>query len=187
MRITSIALLGSLAAALTLAACGNNDDDTPEDPVTPAAEAPAETPTPAAEPPAMAADTPAPAAETPAPAAETPAPAADAPAMAADTPAVALTLADVVGLWAETTEACATADTLTIAPDVIATGPNACIITAIEETATGLTVNILCPVTGGEPNPMTWTIAATGAAPFNQITVAMGEEMTTFVRCAATP
>lgn len=179
MKLNSIALSAAIAATLMLSACGNNDEDTTAD-TTPAAESAAA--------PAMDAEAPAMDAGAPAMEAEPPAMDAGAPAMEAAPPAMeaeatgAVTLADIIGLWAETADACAT-DAMTIGPDAIAVGESACIVTGTEEGEAGLTVTLLCPVEGAEPEAATWTVTGTGAAPFTAITITMGDITTNFVRC----
>jgi hypothetical protein len=180
MRLQAIALVGAFAAALTLSACGNGGDE--ETSTESTASAPAES---AAASAAASAAEPAMEAAPPAMEAAPPAMEAGAPAMEAEAMAAALTLDDIVGLWAETADACAT-NAMTIGPDAITVGDNACIVTGTEEGDAGLTVSLLCPVEGAEPEAATWTVTATGEAPFTAITITMGDVVTDFVACTTT-
>lgn len=155
MRTRSFAITALAAAAFALAACGGSDDET--DNTAPAA----------------------PAAEAAPPAAEV---AATPPANNAGPPAV-VTLADVTGRWAEDTTFCGTDDEVTITPEAINMAGGACIVTSADGASGALAVNLICPVEGAEPDGGTWTITATGAAPFTAIAVAMGELTTNLVRC----
>ncbi len=178
MRLQSIAFTTAIAATLMLSACGGKDDETT--PAESTASAPAtESAAPAMDAGAPAMDAGAPAMDAGAPAMEAAAPAMEAAVTGA------ITLDDIVGLWAETADACAT-DAMTIGPDAIAVGDSACIVTGTEEGADGLSVTLLCPVEGAEPEAATWTVTGTGDAPFTAITITMGDITTNFVRCAAT-
>ena len=199
MKRNSLAIAAAFAAALSLAACGNGDeepadDTTPAEETTPAedgaamdAGAPAmDAGAPAMDAGAPAMDAGAPAMDAGAPAMDAGAPAMDAgaPAMDAGAPATEITLDDVVGAWAETAEACGVNEQI-LAPDAVAFGEETCIVTGAEMAEGGLAVELLCPVEGAEPATTTWTIAALGEAPYTEITITDADATTAFVACVA--
>lgn len=190
MRRRAFAVAAAFTAALTLAACGNDDpeDTTPAEEATPAEEGAAlDEGAPAMDAGAPAMDAGAPAMDAGAPAMDAGAPAMDAgaPAMDAGAPNAEVALADFVGVWAQTAEACGT-DELIIAPDAFVAGEETCIVTGAEAGDDGLTVELLCPVEGAEPGTTTWTIAAVGEAPYTEINITDAETTTAFVTCVAT-
>lgn len=178
MRKQYLGLAAAFAAALTLSACGGDDEEPAEDAATidegePAMDAGA---------PAM--DAGAPAMDAGAPAMDAGAPAMDAGAPAGE-PVAGVTLANLVGIWAETPEQCGTDAEIIIAPDAITMGDEACIVTGAESVEGGLAVDLLCPVADAEPTAVTWTIAAFGDAPYTDVTITDEDGGTTaLVACA---
>lgn len=158
-----VALAGSLLAALTLAACG---DDEPEDA---AVEADA---------PAMEAEVPAMEAEAPAMEAEAPAMEADAPAMQAEAPAAdapnaadivvnpdilpfePVTLEEISGLWAED-PSCPDGTAMVITIDFIALPAGAqCTITSTETDGPRTVIGLQC-AEGDGMREESWIVNAT--------------------------
>ncbi len=198
MRRRAFAVAAAFTAALALAACSNDDDDEPVDDTTPVEDAALDADAPAmdadapamdADAPAMDADAPAMDADAPAMDADAPAMDADAPAMDADAPAMdapaaEVDLADFVGTWAETADACGVNE-LVITEEEVILGEETCIVAAAEAADGGLGLTLLCPVEGAEPGTTTWTIAAVGDAPYTEINITNDDATTTFVACAA--
>lgn len=168
----ALALAGSFLAALTLAACGDDTDDTPTTTTT------LETtqPTMQAAPPAMQATPPAMEAAPPAMAA---APTAGG--------AGTLAIADLVGGWATDLAACATAsEVTTITLANVSGGGLTRTISSSAAGANGLDV-VLVGTIDNAPVTETWTFAPAGTTPpLTSVTVAMGGEAAmTWVRCPA--
>ena len=158
MTARSLSIVALLLAATTLAACGGDEGDETTPDETPAADADA---------PAMDADA--------------PAMDADAPAMDAGTAVV--TIESITGRWAEGTDLCGTDDEVTIAPEAVNMADGACIITDVEEGGGALTLGLICPVAGAEPDGGTWVVTAEGEAPFGAIAIASDGLVTNLARC----
>jgi hypothetical protein len=154
------------AAAIGLAACGNDEPEetAPDNP--------------------PAADAGAPAVDAAAPAMDVDAPAMDAGAPAMDVAAAsAVTIESVTGRWAETAALCGTDDEVTITAEAINMTDGACIVTGTEELDAALNIDLICPVAGVEPDTATWVVTAAGEAPFTAIAIAMDNLVTDLVRC----
>lgn len=168
MKSRILAVAGMLLASVTLAACGDDEADT-TDTTTPVVDT-----------------TPAPAPEAAPPAMEPAVPAME-PAPPAMTPAAAtvpLTLADIRGNWATDLAACATpTEVTTIAEDAFTGGGMNCTVTGTTPGTNGLDVAVSCTMTGAAtPLEETWTVTAP-ATPINEITLNMGGDALTLVRC----
>lgn len=169
----AIALAGSFLAALTLAACGDDAEDTATN-TTPALET--TQPAMQAAPPAMQA--------TP------PAMEAAPPAMAA-TPAgggaTTLAIADLVGGWATDLAACATpSEVTTITLTNVSGGGLTRTVSSAAAGAAGLDV-VLAGTVDNAPITETWTFTPAGTTPpLTSVSVVMGgEPAVTWVRCPA--
>jgi hypothetical protein len=154
-----LTIVALAAAAIGLAACGN---DEPEE---------------------TAPDNP-PAADAGAPAVDAAAPAMDVDAPAMDVAAAsAITIESVTGRWAETAALCGTDDEVTITAEAVNMTDGACIVTGNEEVGVALNIDLICPVAGAEPDTATWVVTAAGEAPFTAIAIAMDNLVTDLVRC----
>jgi hypothetical protein len=176
--LNAIALAGSLLAALTLAACGDDDPaETADEAEAPAMEA--EAPLMEAEAPAMEAEVPAMEAEAPAMEAEAPAMEAEAPAMEAEAPAAEdapnaadiqvnpdilpfepVTMDEITGLWSED-PSCPDDSALVITVDFIALPAGAqCTIGSVTEDGPRTILGLQC-AEGDGMREETWIINAT--------------------------
>ncbi|MCW5698156.1 MAG: hypothetical protein KIS96_15715 [Bauldia sp.] len=168
-----IALAGSLLAALTLAACGDDEPNQTDD-----AQVEADVPAMEAEAPAMEAEGPAMEAEAPAMEAEAPAMEADAPAMQAESPAGGgqnaadivinpdilpfepVTMEEISGLWSEE-PSCPEGTAMVITTAFIALPAGAqCTISSVTADGPQTIVDLQC-AEGNGMRDETWTINAT--------------------------
>lgn len=168
----AIALAGTFLAALTLAACGDDTDDTATTTTTTPTTTTTTTTTPTLEatPPAMEATPPAMAAT----------PAADA--------AATLTIADLTGQWAADTAACSTpSEVTTITATTFSGGGLTRTVASATPGTNGLDV-VLTGTVDAAPVTETWTFTpASTTPPITSVNVMMGgETAVTWVRCPAT-
>jgi hypothetical protein len=178
MRMNVFGLAAVLAATLTLAACGGDDDDT---------QTAAETTPPAmqATPPAMQATPPAMTAAPPATPVTPPTTPVTPPTTPVTPPAAGqLTLAAITGRWATSPVACGVpAEETIIATETITRGAVTCTINSATPGLVGLQLALSC--TGGAaPTTETWTVAAPSVAPpVTAIGITAGTDVQALVRC----
>lgn len=187
----AIALAGTFLAALTLAACGDDADDTATTTTAPTTTLETTAPTMQAEAPAMQATPPAMQATPPAMQATPPAMQATPPAMAAapgGAVATTLTIDNLVGAWAADTAACSTpSEVTTITATTFSGGGLTRTVTSATPGANGLDV-VLTGTVDNAPVTETWTFAPAGTTPpVTSVNVMMGgETAVTWVRCPTT-